>query len=40
MHAVVGGFSPSNTSFLVMNPDFHIDLAMDVIFAVAERAER
>ena len=35
MHAVVGGFSPSNTSLLVMNPDFHIDLAMDVIVCTA-----
>jgi hypothetical protein len=35
MHAVVGGFTPGNTSFLVMNPDFHIDLAMDVIVCTA-----
>jgi hypothetical protein len=31
MHAVVGGFTPGNMSFLVMNPDFHFVLAMDVI---------
>ena len=31
MHAVVGGFTPGNTSFSVMNPDFHFVLAMDVI---------
>jgi hypothetical protein len=31
VHAVVGGFTPANTSFLVMNPDFHFVLAMDVI---------
>ena len=31
MHAVVGGFTSGNTSFLVMNPDFHFILAMDVI---------
>ena len=31
MHAVVGGFTPGNASFLVMNPDFHFVLAMDVI---------
>jgi hypothetical protein len=28
---VVGGFTLGNTSFLVMNPDFHFALAMDVI---------
>ena len=31
MHAVVGGFTTGNTSFLVMNPDFLVVLAMDVI---------
>ena len=31
VHAVVGGFTPGNTSFLVMNPDFHFVLAMNVI---------
>jgi hypothetical protein len=31
VHAVVGGFRPGTTSFLVMNPDFHFALAMDVI---------
>jgi hypothetical protein len=35
VHAVVGGFTPSNTSFLVMNPDFHFVLAMDVIMCTA-----
>jgi hypothetical protein len=30
VHAVVGGFTPGKTSFLVMNPDFHFVLAMDV----------
>jgi hypothetical protein len=31
VHAVVGGFTPGNTSFVVMNPDFYFVLAMDVI---------
>ena len=31
MHIVVGGFRPGNTSFLVLNPDFHFVLAMDLI---------
>jgi hypothetical protein len=31
MHAVVGGFTPGNMSFLVIYPDFHFVLAMDVI---------
>ena len=36
MHAVVGGFTPAgNTSFLVVNPDFHFVLAMDVIVCTA-----
>jgi len=35
MHAVVGGFTPGNTSFLVMNPNFHFVLAMDVIVCTA-----
>jgi hypothetical protein len=35
VHAVVGGFTPGNTSFLVMNPDFHFVLAMDVIVCTA-----
>jgi hypothetical protein len=35
VHAVVGGFTSGNTSFLVMNPDFHFDLAMDVIVCTA-----
>ena len=35
VHAVVGGFTPSNTSFLVMNPDFHFVLPMDVIVCTA-----
>jgi hypothetical protein len=30
-HAIVGGFTPGNTSFLVMNPYFHIVLVMEVI---------
>ena len=34
MPAVVGGFTPGNTSFIVMNPDFHFVLAMDVIACV------
>jgi hypothetical protein len=32
---VVGGFTPGNKSFLVMNPDFHFDIAMDVIVSTA-----
>ena len=35
MHAVIGGFTPGNTSFSVMNPDFHFVLAMDVIVCTA-----
>jgi transposase len=36
VHAVVGGFTPAgNTSFLVVNPDFHFVLAMDVIVCTA-----
>ena len=35
MHTVVGGFTPDNTSFLVMNPDFHLALTMDVIVCAA-----
>ena len=31
VHAIVGGF----TSFLVMNPDFHFVLVMDVIVCIA-----
>ena len=31
VYAVVGGFTSSNTSFLVTNSDFHFVLAMDVI---------
>ena len=31
VHTIVGGF----TSFLVMNPDFHFVLAMDVIVCIA-----
>ena len=31
VHTVVGGFTPDNTSFVGMNPDFHFVLAMDVI---------
>jgi hypothetical protein len=34
-HAIVGGFTPGNTSFLVMNPYFHIVLAMEVIACTA-----
>ena len=30
-----GEFTPGNTSFLVMNPDFHFVLAMDVIVCTA-----
>jgi hypothetical protein len=29
--SVIGGFTPGNTSFLVMNPDFHFVLAMNAI---------
>ena len=36
MHAVVRDFTPENTSFLVMNPDFHFVLAMDVIVCIAD----
>ena len=36
MDTVVGGFTPGNTSFLVMNPDFHFALAMDVIVCTAD----
>ena len=35
VYAVDGGFTPGNTSFLVMNPDFHFVLAMDVIVCTA-----
>ena len=35
VHAVVGGFTPGNTSFLVMNLDFHFDLAMNIIVCTA-----
>jgi hypothetical protein len=35
VHPVVGGFTPGNTSFLVINPDFHLLLAMDVIVCTA-----
>ena len=35
MHAIVGSFTTANTSFLVMNPDFHFVLAMDVIVCTA-----
>jgi hypothetical protein len=35
VHAIVGGFTPGNTSFLVMNHDFHFVLAMDVIVCTA-----
>ena len=35
VHAVVGGFTPGNKSFLVMNADFHFDIAMDVIVSTA-----
>ena len=36
MHAVVGGFTPDNTSFLVMNSDFHFVLAINVIVCTAD----
>ena len=35
MYAVVGGFTPGNTSVLVINPDYHFVLAMDVIVCTA-----
>ena len=35
MHPVVRGFTPGNTSFLVINHDFHLVLAMDVIVCTA-----
>ena len=35
VHTVVGGFRPGNTSFLVMNPDFHFVLVMYVIVCTA-----
>ena len=35
VHAVVGGFTAANTSLLVINPDFHFVLAMDVIVCTA-----
>ena len=35
MHAIVEGFTPGNTSFLVVNPDFYFILAMDVIMCTA-----
>ena len=34
-HAIVGGFTPDHPSFLVMNPYFHILLAMEVIVCTA-----
>ena len=40
MHAVVGGFTPGSTSFLVMNHDVHFFLAMDVIVCTCKRGER
>ena len=36
MHAVVGGFTPDNTSFLVMNSEFHFVLAINVIVCTAD----
>jgi hypothetical protein len=36
VHAVVGSFTPGNTSFLVINPDFHFGLAMDVIVCATD----
>ena len=33
---VVGSFTPGNTSFLVINPDFHFGLAMDVIVCATD----
>ena len=35
MHTVVEGFTPGNTSFLVMNPDLHFVVAMDVFVCTA-----
>ena len=35
MQAVVGDFTPGNTSFVVMNPDFHFVLTMNVIVCTA-----
>ena len=35
MHAVAEGFTPGNTSFLVIIPGFHFALAMDVIVCTA-----
>ena len=35
MHAIVGDFTSGNTSLLVMNPDFHFVLAMEVIVCTA-----
>ena len=40
MHAVVEGFTPDSTSFLVMNNDFHFVLAMDVIVCTAGVGDR
>jgi hypothetical protein len=35
VHAIVGGITPGNTSFLVMNPDFHFVLAIYFIVCTA-----
>ena len=35
VHAVVGSFTPGKTYFLVMNPDFHFDLSMNIIVCTA-----
>jgi hypothetical protein len=35
VQTVVGGFTPGNAYFLVMNPDFHFVLEMDVIVCIA-----
>jgi hypothetical protein len=35
VQAVVGDFTPGNTSFVVMNPDFHFVLPMNVIVCIA-----
>ena len=35
MHAIVEGFTSGNTSLLVMNPDFYLVLAMEVIVCTA-----
>jgi hypothetical protein len=35
VHAIIGGFTPGNTSFLGMNLDFHFVLAIDVIVCTA-----